>query len=99
MRLRRHAATATAISLFATACLSMLLAFGVPRDSLDARSSFSRKPAQFTDVGNVVLTGYGGFPNAIYRDWWLPLYPTSCFSVGLKEPIWLAQCVAFTTSF
>lgn len=98
MRRRRRAAAATAILFAATACLSTLLAFGVPRDSLGVES-FGRKLSQFTDVGNVVLTGYGGFPNAIYRDWWLPLYPTSCFSVGLKDPIWLAQCVAFTTSF
>jgi hypothetical protein len=42
---------------------------------------------------------YGGFPNALYRDWWLPLYPTSCFSIGVVNPIYLAQCLSITTSF
>jgi hypothetical protein len=40
---------------------------------------------------------YGGFPNALYRDWWLPLYPTSCFSIGVVNPIYLAQCLSITT--
>ena len=51
------------------------------------------------DVGNIVNAGIGGFPNAIYRDWWAPLWPTSCFAVG-NYGLWsLAQCVMFTGTF
>lgn len=41
----------------------------------------------------------GGFPNAVYRDWWLPLFPTQCFTIGVFNPIFLAQCVSISTSF
>jgi hypothetical protein len=59
-----------------------------------------RRLAQFTDVGNVLDTGYGGFPNALYRGWNpLQTFPTSCFTIGLMNPLYLAQCFAFTTSF
>lgn len=40
-----------------------------------------------------------GFPNAVYRNWWLPLFPSSCFTVGVSNPLYLTQCVAFSTSF
>jgi hypothetical protein len=49
-------------------------------------------------VGNISAFGVGGF-DAWYRGWWLPLFPTSCFTVGTKNPLYLTQCVAFTTSF
>ena len=50
-------------------------------------------------MGNIVNAGIGGFPNAIYRDWWAPLWPTSCFAVG-NYGLWsLAQCVMFTGTF
>ena len=55
-----------------------------------------RRLVQFDDL---LGRGFGGFPNAFYRDWWLPLYPTTCFSVGLSNPASLAQCIAFSTSF
>ena len=42
---------------------------GRPRPSPRTR----RHPQQFNDVGNIVNAGIGGFPNAIYRDWWAPL--------------------------
>tara|TARA_B100000405_G_scaffold3267_1_gene2784 strand:+ start:1302 stop:1628 length:327 start_codon:yes stop_codon:yes gene_type:complete len=68
---------------------------GRPRPSPRTR----RHPQQFNDVGNIVNAGIGGFPNAIYRDWWAPLWPTSCFAVG-NYGLWsLAQCVMFTGTF
>ena len=68
---------------------------GKPRPSPRTR----RHPQQFNDVGNIVNAGIGGFPNAIYRDWWAPLWPTSCFAVG-NYGLWsLAQCVMFTGTF
>ena len=66
-----------------------------PRAPSKARS---RALAQFNDVGNISAFGVGGF-EAWYRGWWLPLFPTSCFTVGTKNPLYLTQCVAFTTSF
>ena len=66
-----------------------------PRAPSEARS---RALAQFNDVGNLSSFGVGGF-EAWYRGWWLPLFPTSCFAVGTKNPLYLTQCVAFSTSF
>jgi len=52
---------------------------------------------QFNDVGNIFSNGYGGFPNSLYRGF--GLFPSSCFTIGLLNPLYLAQCFSFTTSF
>ena len=65
---------------------------GKPRPSPRTR----RHPTQFNDVGNIVNAGIGGFPNAIYRDWWAPLWPTSCFVVGNYGPCRSRSASVFT---
>ena len=82
-------------------CAGVVARFGfrIPC-GLQRRFRRGRRLAQFTDVGNVLDTGYGGFPNALYRGWNpLQTFPTSCFTIGLMNPLYLAQCFAFTTSF
>jgi len=40
---------------------------------------------------------HAGFPNSLYRGF--GLFPSSCFTIGLLNPLYLAQCFSFTTSF
>jgi hypothetical protein len=56
-----------------------------------------RRLSQVNNIGNIIDTGYGGFPNALYRGF--PVFPTSCFTVGMFDPFALVQCISFSTSF
>ena len=90
-RTKRSVACVTSLVLI----IILVAAALSPRAPSEARS---RALAQFNDVGNISAFGVGGF-DAWYRGWWLPLFPTSCFTVGTKNPLYLTQCVAFSTSF
>jgi hypothetical protein len=83
-----------------SACLVVLFIVALVASPLDGHSKqhSRRSLAQFNDVGNLSSFGVGGVP-ALFRNWWLPLFPTSCFSIGTTNPLYLTQCLAFSTSF
>lgn len=97
---RTRARMARACALVLVVVLLALLELALRRRGGEGKPRPSpRNLRQFNDVGNIVNAGIGGFPNAIYRDWWAPLWPTSCFAVG-NYGLWsLAQCVMFTGTF
>ena len=78
------------------ACLVALGIFALAAWPSEMNSNpHARALSQFNDVGSF---GVGGFPS-FHRNWWLPLFPTSCFTIGTSNPLYLTQCFAFTTSF
>jgi CHASE2 domain-containing sensor protein len=77
----------------------VIITFVVAGPSSDAPSKAgSRILTQFSGVGSLSSFGVGGF-SSFYAGWWLPMFPTSCFTIGTQNPLYLTQCAAFTTSF
>lgn len=96
--MRRSGRARTKRSVACVVSVALLILVASALSSRAPSKARSRALAQFNDVGNLSSFGVGGF-EAWYRGWWLPLFPTSCFTVGTKNPLYLTQCVAFTTSF